>query len=277
MALSHEADVNKGDNDYTALHGAAQEGHLDVTKYLVSHGADVNKGYNDGRTALHIASQKGLLDVTKYLISHGAEVNNRRNDGWTVLHSVAVNAEVNKGNSEGRTPLHHAVQNGNLDVVKVLLAGGARSDTGDINGQTPLQLSSFLGYQSIADLFIDRSNSQLDQNDLTDIHLAIQNGHTSTIEKLVSEGADLNVQSTDGQTCLHKAIKLCYKSKKVMHETDTLQEICNEYYRGELSPEKALVFHFLENGAKLDVRDTSGNLPIQYAKDEVVKQMILSR
>ena len=66
---------------------------------------------------------------------------------------------------------------------------------------------------------------QLDQNDSTVIHFAIQDGRTSTIEKLVSEGVDLNVQSTDGQTCLHKAIKLCYKSKKVMHETDTLQEV----------------------------------------------------
>ena len=54
-------------------------------------------------------------------------------------------------------------------------------------------------------------------------------------------------------------------------------QISDEYYNGELSPEKALVFYLLENGAKIDVRDKTGNLPIQYAKDEVVKQMILSR
>eukprot|EP00057_Strongylocentrotus_purpuratus_P030810 XP_782765.3 PREDICTED: ankyrin repeat domain-containing protein 23-like [Strongylocentrotus purpuratus] len=113
--------------------------------------------------------------------------------------------------------------------------------------------------------------------DLTDIHLAIQDGHTSTIEKLVSEGADINAQSTDGQTCLHKAIKLCYKGDRVMHDSGTLKEISDEYYKGELSPEKALVFYLLKNGAKLDVRDKTGNLPIQYAKDEIVKQMILSR
>ena len=66
---------------------------------------------------------------------------------------------------------------------------------------------------------------QLDQNDLTDIRLAIQCGHTSTIEKLVSEGADLNVQSTDGQTCLHKAIKLCYNNETIVQETDTLRKV----------------------------------------------------
>ena len=47
--------------------------------------------------------------------------------------------------------------------------------------------------------------------------------------------------------------------------------------QGRIISEKALVFYLLENGAKLDVRDKKGNLPIHYAKDEVVKQMILSR
>ena len=58
------------------------QGHLDVTKYLISQGAEVNKGDNDGRTALPCsASQEGHLDVTKYLISQGAEVNKGDNDG----------------------------------------------------------------------------------------------------------------------------------------------------------------------------------------------------
>ena len=39
--------MNRGDNEgWTALHLAAQEGHLDVTKYLISQGAEVNKGDN---------------------------------------------------------------------------------------------------------------------------------------------------------------------------------------------------------------------------------------
>eukprot|EP00057_Strongylocentrotus_purpuratus_P012511 XP_011666985.1 PREDICTED: uncharacterized protein LOC105439551 [Strongylocentrotus purpuratus] len=66
---------------------------------------------------------------------------------------------------------------------------------------------------------------------------------------------------------------------KIPHSTLAINpdQISEDYYRGELSPEKALVFYLLENGAKLDVKDERGNLPIQYAKDELVKQMILSR
>eukprot|EP00057_Strongylocentrotus_purpuratus_P015434 XP_011669908.1 PREDICTED: ankyrin repeat domain-containing protein 50-like [Strongylocentrotus purpuratus] len=314
--ISQGAEVNKRDNKgWTPLHISAKNGHLDVTEYLISEGAEVNRGMDDGLTALHSASKNGHLDVTKYLISRGAEcwtalriaaskglditkyliskgaeVNKEDNRGLTALHSAAQQgyldvteylisqgAEVTKKDKAGKTPLHHAVQNGYLEVVKALLEGGARFDIGDIHRQTPLQLSVIRGYQSIADLFIDHLNSKLDDTDFPYIYLATQHGHTSTIEKLVAKGANLNVRSTDGQTCLHEAIKLCYESRKIVQETDKLRKISDVYYKGELSTERALVFYLLDNGAKLDVQDETGNLPIQYAKDEVVKQMIFSR
>ena len=82
--------MNKGKDDgWTALHSAAQNGHLEVTQYLISQGAEVNQGDNDGVTALHSAAQNGHLDTTQYLISQGAEVNQGDNmtDGlhYTVL------------------------------------------------------------------------------------------------------------------------------------------------------------------------------------------------
>ena len=42
------------------------DGHLDI-KYLISQGAEVNQGDNDGVTALHRAAQNGHLDTTQYL------------------------------------------------------------------------------------------------------------------------------------------------------------------------------------------------------------------
>ena len=68
---------------------------------------------------------------------------------------------MNKGNNDGMTPLHYAVRNGHLDVVNVLLARGARSDTGDIDGHTPLHFALFHGYRSIVDLFINHSNCKV--------------------------------------------------------------------------------------------------------------------
>nr|XP_054757114.1 uncharacterized protein LOC129263221 [Lytechinus pictus] len=54
-------------------------------------------------------------------------------------------------------------------------------------------------------------------------------------------------------------------------------EVSEEYYSGRLSPKKALVFYLLEHGARIDIKDEAGCLPIHYAKDEMIRQMILAR
>ncbi|XP_041467272.1 putative ankyrin repeat protein RF_0381 [Lytechinus variegatus] len=286
--ISEKADINKVDNDgQTALHHAANNGHIDISKYLINGGAEVNKEDNNGETALHIAAKNGRIDFIKYLISEGGEVNKEDNDERTALHNAAENGnihvvkhlisqrcDVNKGDKEGTTALHIAVQNGYTEVVKVLLTGGARCDTEDIHGQTPLHQTITLGYRDIADVLVDNRDAK---SDSVAIHLAVMHGHTSIIERMIAKRSDINVQSNDGQTCLHKAIKLCYQRKRNVEDTETLRKVSEEYYSGRLSPEKALVFYLLENRARIDIKDEAGCLPIHYANDEMIRQMILAR
>ena len=57
-------ETNEG---WTALHGTAEAGHLDVTKHLISQGAKVNVGDNEGCDCItHCCNQKGHIDVTEY-------------------------------------------------------------------------------------------------------------------------------------------------------------------------------------------------------------------
>ncbi|XP_030844033.1 serine/threonine-protein phosphatase 6 regulatory ankyrin repeat subunit B-like [Strongylocentrotus purpuratus] len=260
---------------------AVQNGQENVIEYLINHGADVEKATADGHTPLHLAASLGRLKATKFVLCHGANVGREDKDGF--FKELSQGAKVNKGDKYRMTALHLAAQNGHLNVTTYLLIQGAEVNKGDNVGATALHRNAQNGRLDITEYLISQGAkvNEGDINDLKDIHLAIQlaiqHGHTSIIEKLVSEGADLNIQSTDGQTSLHKAIKLCNKSEEIIQGTDTLKDISDEYYKGELSPEKALVFYLLENGAKLDVKDKAGNLPIQYAKDEEIKQMILSR
>ena len=57
-------------DDY-ALRCAADNGHLDVVKYLVEHGADIHAKDD---FALFCAVDSGHTDIVKYLAKHGADV-----------------------------------------------------------------------------------------------------------------------------------------------------------------------------------------------------------
>lgn len=54
--------------------------------------------------------------------------------------------------------------------------------------------------------------SLLDEQDCqgkTPLHLAVEGGFSPVIEALVEAGADLNIQTNDGKTCLHLVVILC--------------------------------------------------------------------
>ena len=73
--IDHEIDVNIQDEDgYTALHFAAEEGHLDIVKLLIDRGSDVNLNSCEDGSALHLAALSGRLDIAQFLIEKGADL-----------------------------------------------------------------------------------------------------------------------------------------------------------------------------------------------------------
>ena len=51
-----------------------------------------------------------------------------------------------------------------------------------------------------------RSISAKDDSNLTALHLAVHEGHTKMVERLVGYGADLNCTTEEGNTPLHLAL-----------------------------------------------------------------------
>ena len=146
----------------TALFFAAQEGHVDVAKWLIEKGASVHAADAEGWTALFVAAEEGHVAVAKWLIENGASVHVVGNNGGTPLFLAAkrghvdvarllidngAHADAPVGNG-GWTPLYIAAGNGHLEVVKLLLYDNASVDHATSRGRTPLGNACFYGREA---------------------------------------------------------------------------------------------------------------------------------
>ncbi|KAJ7131037.1 ankyrin repeat-containing domain protein [Mycena epipterygia] len=85
----HSADGNSDGNKKTALHLAAEHGHLDIVSLLVAKSADVNCSDRVKKTPLHLAAEHGRSDIVRSLVEHNTDVNSRDRYGKTALDLAA--------------------------------------------------------------------------------------------------------------------------------------------------------------------------------------------
>jgi len=75
---------------FSALHVAANHGHLEIVKLLLDAGADINRKSKSGETALHLAVVKNHIDVVKCLLVRGADysiTNFHKRGTYTIRHT----------------------------------------------------------------------------------------------------------------------------------------------------------------------------------------------
>lgn len=147
-------------DSFTLLRHAIKNGDISVVREMLEKDPSlIYKTDLFSKTALHYASCENKCDITELLISKGA----------------AINAKAK--NDEDSTPLFEAIENGHLEMVKLLVSKGA-----DIR-------------------------SRLRHNEMTALHIAAQNGYDEIIEFLISMGADIDAKDLEGDTSLICSIK----------------------------------------------------------------------
>lgn len=110
-----------------------------------------------------------------------------------------------------RTPLQHAVENGNMDLINLLLQHGARVDGPPARdgGATALQIAAIQGYIGIARRLIDLGASVNEPpatfNGRTTLQGAAEHGRIDMLQMLLNEGA---LVVGDGEQHYQRAIQL---------------------------------------------------------------------
>jgi len=119
---------------------AAFFGHADVVRFLLAHGSQVNSpSRNEPRVMpLHSAVAGGHFEIARDLLAAGVAVQNT--------------AQVNAKQAGDFTPLHAAAQNGQIEMVELLLEYGADPTARSQDGRTPADLAWERGHLEIVDL-----------------------------------------------------------------------------------------------------------------------------
>jgi ankyrin repeat protein len=99
------------------------------------------------------------------------------------------------------TPLIYAAWYGHVELVRVLLEGGANVDRADVDQNTALHVAAQYGHLDVCRLLLDwgAKVDRLDTWQQTPLHYAAEGGHLSVVKLLVERGADVSVKDGDGR------------------------------------------------------------------------------
>ena len=234
---------------------------LETLECLLSNGANPLLKNENGRNVLFISAQYGCTDVILRLLSFGVDIDSRDDEGHTSLmcaaalaKSQAVNCFLEKGAdptltaSNGWSLLHFACQGGNTTIIETFLSRGLDVNIKDTyRGLTPLAVSIlYKKLDAIKYLLQKGADPSLELgilpvNMIQLVMIAMQSASSiDIIEACLSNGLDINVQTSEGLTPLMTAAYL---------------------------NNPAVVDFLLLNGADPSLRDNSERTVLHYAAE----------
>jgi hypothetical protein len=137
---------------------------------------------------------------------------------------IAKGAKVNTKDAQGNTPLHAAAENWAIDCIEVLLSKGADVNARNAEGKTPFMVAA--NVPQALELLLDAgadSNAK-DNHGRTALMLASESGEISKVKSLIQHGIDIASASPEGKTALDIAIQTKHQKVAALIRGETPSE-----------------------------------------------------
>lgn len=225
LFLDAGADVNQrnGDNQETALHVAARNGHKACIELLHKKKADLNAFTKSGETALYIALKANQAEAALALIAFGAHTSLRNGpNSETSLHAVVMGqmrdmvkplidskSDRNAQTKASQSPLYIALILGELGIARQLLQAGVHvNQRNGLDYETPLHVAARLGQEEIVQWLVERGAERdpVTRSGETPLFMAFFAKHFGVVQTLLQAKANANAKNgPEGKAILHLA------------------------------------------------------------------------
>lgn len=196
---------------------------------------------------------------------------------------------VNEELDNGEYPLHVAVENDKLEVVKLLLAAGARFDAKGNGFVSCFEEAVNRGNMAISKLLLEKGANinEINAEGEQPLHIAVSNTDGAEMVKwLLMMKANVNGRDKYGATPLHNAVRtgnreivsiLLKASANINLKDEWGQYPIHMIYGAETKEANEVIDVLVQAGANLNVKDNEGETPLALAiknkNDMVIKYL----
>ncbi|WP_020004695.1 ankyrin repeat domain-containing protein [Brachyspira innocens] len=279
--------VKRGDSKETLIPDAVRENNIEMVKYLLSIGQDIDAQiFYDGfwvNSPLKVAAENGYVEMAKFLIDEGANLNSADDymlyayNNYDITKLLVDNDVFNLNTNTTKEEAIKLVQDGKYyEIEKLLLS----EDSNNIDGYDELMNAISKGdMKALEKLIKDDTDLNKQYDKITPLGLAAARNDKEMVKFLVEKGADINLEDGYGYTPLIIAMK--YRNiglaKDIIDLKPDLNAICSAtgdtpltYLVREVWFGTDACYYMIKNGADVNKKNDNGDTPLIVAVENVI-------